>query len=126
MQKEIFNEDNILKDLRSDDDLRINKALRILYKQHYPLALSIIKKRGGTEESIIAFYEAVRNSKFRGDAKISTWLHSTITNKWSVEIRKTKRFKTNSIEDTTNQFQVKQDEGYYDNSELMELVDEYA
>jgi RNA polymerase sigma factor (sigma-70 family) len=130
MLKEIFSEDKILSDLRSDDELRINRALRILYKRHYPLALNIIKRKGGTEnetadiyqESIIAFYESVRSNKFRGDAKISTWLHSTISNKWSVEIRKTKRFKTDRIEDSTKQFQNEKEEGYRDTSELMNLV----
>ncbi|MCF8371833.1 MAG: sigma-70 family RNA polymerase sigma factor [Bacteroidales bacterium] len=130
MLKEIFSEDRILDDLRSDDESRINKALRILYKRHYSLALNIIKRRGGTEnetadiyqESIIAFYESVRNDKYRGDAKISTWLHSTISNKWSVEIRQTRRFKTDHIEDSTKELRHEKDEGYRDNSELMELV----
>ncbi len=130
MLKAIFSDDKILEDLRSDDESRINKALRILYKQHYPLALSIIKRRGGTEyetadiyqESIIAFYEAVRNNKFRGDSKISTWLHSTISNQWSVEVRKSRKYKTSSIENYTNKFQSKSDDENQDNTELMRLI----
>lgn len=130
MLKEIFNEDRIIGDLRSDDELKINKALGVLYKRYYPLALNLIKRKGGTEnetadiyqEAIIAFYESVRSNKYRGDAKISTWLHSTISNKWSVEIRKTKRFSTDRMEDTTKQFQDERNDGQKDNSELMELV----
>ncbi|MEA3443134.1 MAG: sigma-70 family RNA polymerase sigma factor [Bacteroidota bacterium] len=130
MLKAIFSDDKILEDLRCDDDSRINKALRILYEHHYPLALSIIKRRGGTEnetadiyqESIIAFYEAVRNNKFRGDSKISTWLHSTISNQWSVEVRKSRKHKTSSIENYTNKFQSENDNTSQDNSELMSLV----
>ncbi len=130
MLKAIFSDDKILEDLRSDDESRINKALRILYEQHYPLALKIIKRRGGTEnetadiyqESIIAFYEAVRNNKFRGDSKISTWLHSTISNQWSVEVRQSRKYKTSSIENFTNEFRQEKDNAGQDNSELMKLV----
>ncbi len=130
MLKAVYDDEKILADLRSDNETRINNGLRILYKQHYPLALNIIKKRGGSEndtadiyqESIIAFYESVRKNKFRGDSKISTWLHSTISNQWSVEIRKSKKYKTSSIEDFTNKFQSETDTSYYDNTELMKLV----
>ena len=130
MVKKLFNDESILNDLKSDDDTRINRALRNLYKQHYPLALNIVKRRGGTEnetediyqESIIAFYESVRNNKFRGDSKISTWLHSTISNKWSVETRKSRKYRTNSIEDYNSEVRDVEENGYHDTSELMKLI----
>ena len=126
----IFTDKKIIEDIRSGNDKLRDNALKYLYERHYQMALKIVKSKGGTEyevedvyqESIIALYEAIRRNKFRGDSKISTWLHSTIFYQWSLISRKSKRQKTNSIEDYSMEISVEDDSFKNDETELLKVV----
>ena len=129
MLKLIYNDKRIIEDISSVDEARRNRALKYLYEKHYAMALSIIRKNGGTEEdvadiyqeSIIALYEAIRNNKFRGDSKISTWLHSTIFNQWTVSTRKNKKRITDRLDNFNKDISTYNDSPK-DYSELLEVV----
>jgi len=62
------------------------------------MALKFVKLNNGNnedasdvfQESLIAFYENVKSSKFRGDSTIKTYLYSTIRNNWFTKLKKSK------------------------------------
>ena len=125
----IFSDEKIIDNIRSDDEQQRDMALKYLYESHYHMALNIVKRKGGTEyeaedvyqESIIALYECIRNDKFRGESKISTWLHSTIFNQWSLTTRKSKKQQTNSLEDYSIEIS-SEDDNEQDNDELINII----
>lgn len=94
-----YDDEQIISKLRENDEQIKNKVLRYLYKKYYPMALSIVYQNNGTEEeaidvfqeSIISFYESIRNNIFRGDSTINTYLYSTIRNQWMTRLKKNKR-----------------------------------
>ncbi len=126
----IFTDKKIIEDIRSDNEKQRDSALKYLYERHYQMALNIVKRKGGTEyeaedvyqESIIALYEAIRRNKFRGESKISTWLHSTIFNQWSLASRKSKRQQTNNIEDFSKEISAEDDSYRQDEGELLKVI----
>ena len=126
----IFTDKKIIEDIRSDNVKQRDNALKYLYERHYQMALNIVRRKGGTEyeaedvyqESIIALYEAIRRNKFRGDSKISTWLHSTIFNQWSLATRKSKKQKTNNIEDFSMEISSEDDSYKHDETELLKVI----
>ncbi len=126
----IFTDKKIIEDIRSDNVKQRDNALKYLYERHYQMALNIVRRKGGTEyeaedvyqESIIALYEAIRGNKFRGESKISTWLHSTIFNQWSLATRKSKKQKTNNIEDYSKEISTEDDSYKHDETELLKVI----
>ncbi len=125
----IFSDEKIIDNIRSDNEQQRDMALKYLYESHYHMALNIVKRKGGTEyeaedvyqESIIALYECIRNDKFRGESKISTWLHSTIFNQWSLATRKSKKQQTNSLDDYSIEISA-DDDNEQDNDELINII----
>jgi RNA polymerase sigma factor (sigma-70 family) len=94
-----YDDVQIINGLRENNEEKKNDVLSYLYKKYYPMALSIVYQNNGTEEeaidvfqdSIISFYESVRNNIFRGDSSINTYLYSTIRNQWFTKLKKNKR-----------------------------------
>ena len=129
MLKLVFSDSRIIEDIASSESNRNNRALKYLYEKYYMMAFNIIKKNGGAEndvldvyqESIIALYEAIKNNKYRGDSKISTWLYSTIFNQWAASTRKSSRVKSESIENQMH-LHITDNDDTKDYSELLELV----
>jgi len=76
--------------------LEREKALSIIYKRNKEKVCSYILSNSGNEdeakdvfqESIIAFYENVRDQKFKADSAISTYLYSIARFKWLNQIKK--------------------------------------
>lgn len=73
-----------------------NIALKQIYGAYKDLIYSFILKNSGDQErakdvyqeSLIAFYENVRDSKFKGESAISTYLYSIAKFKWLNQIKK--------------------------------------
>jgi len=71
-------------------------ALSAIYKANKAKVCSYILGNNGSEEeakdifqeTVIAFYENVRNGKFKGDSSISTYLYSIAKFKWLNQIKK--------------------------------------
>lgn len=90
----------VISDLQSTDEKNNNRAFRYLYKKYYPIALAFVRGNRGDEEetqdvfqeSLIAFYESIKNNKFRGDSAIKTYLYSIIRNTWFSRLKKNKLF----------------------------------
>jgi len=125
----IFSDEKIIENIRSDNGQQRDLALKYLYESHYKMAINIVKRKGGTEdeaedvyqESIIALYECIRNDKFRGESKISTWLHSTIFNQWTLATRKSKKQQTKSIDDYSIEIS-SDDDINQNNDELISII----
>jgi len=75
-----------------------NKALRQLYVDNRDRICLYIKSNSGSDaaakdvfqESIIAFYENVRDGKFRGESAVNTYLYSIAKFKWLNQLKKDK------------------------------------
>lgn len=73
-----------------------NAALGIIYKANKEKVSSYILMNSGSQqeavdvfqESMIAFYENVRDGKFKGESAISTYLYSIARFKWLNQIKK--------------------------------------
>ncbi len=121
-----YSEDRLLNDLEAGDLFLNNRAIRYLYKVYYPMALKFVKANRGTDEdvndvfqeSLIAFYENIKNQKFRGDSTIKTYIYSTIRNNWFSKLKKSKP--EINIED----FEFKTDEQKKVDRETLELLKE--
>jgi RNA polymerase sigma factor (sigma-70 family) len=106
-----YDDVQIINGLRENNEEKKNVILRYLYKKYYPMALSIVYQNNGTEEeaidvfqdSIISFYESIRNNVFRGDSSINTYLYSTIRNQWLTKLKRNKR--TTNLEGDSLEFQ---------------------
>ena len=73
-----------------------DKALKIIYETNKDKVCSYILKNYGTveeakdvyQETIIAFYENVKDKKFKGESTISTYLYSIAKFKWLNQLKK--------------------------------------
>jgi len=89
----------ILETLRGGDKKKEDKILKYLYQKCFPMALFYVKKYSGTyldakdvfHETIVAFYESVKQNRFRGDSSIDTYLYSIIKNKWITQVRRRRK-----------------------------------
>ncbi len=89
-----YSDTEILIDLRHE--IKMNIALRYIYKEYYRLLESyIINNKGSSDdaadiiqETMVAFLEIVRQNKFRGESSIKSFLYSITRNLWLSELRK--------------------------------------
>jgi RNA polymerase sigma factor (sigma-70 family) len=73
-----------------------NHALKIIYQANTNIISNYILKNSGSideakdlfQETMIAFYENVRDNKFKGESAISTYLYSIAKFKWLNQIKK--------------------------------------
>jgi len=73
-----------------------DRALGIIYSSNKKKVCSFVLSNSGSEEeakdvyqeAIIAFYENVRDGKFKGESAISTYLYSITRFKWLNQIKK--------------------------------------
>ncbi|MBC8343532.1 MAG: sigma-70 family RNA polymerase sigma factor [Bacteroidetes bacterium] len=99
MLDEKYLDDQIILDLETEDENLNNKAFKYLYKHVYPLVYSFIRQRSGTkreaddtfQEAMIVLYENIKKKKFRGEARVSTYLYATVRNIWFSKLKKSKR-----------------------------------
>ena len=72
------------------------RALKVIYQKNKNLVFSYILKNSGTlegakdiyQETIIAFYENVRDDKFRGESSMATYIYSIAKFKWLNQLKK--------------------------------------
>ncbi len=75
-----------------------DKALRHIYTANRERICSFIMSNSGSadeakdifQETVIAFYENVRDQKFKGESAISTYLYSIARFKWLNQLKKNK------------------------------------
>ena len=73
-----------------------DRALGTIYKHNKEKVCSFVLSNSGSEEeakdvfqeAVIAFYENVRDGKFKGESAISTYLYSITRFKWLNQIKK--------------------------------------
>jgi len=100
MLDEVNFEAQVLSDIRSENKIVRNKALRLLYKKFYPMILSFIKQNSGGakdaedvfQDSMIVLYRSIRSDKFRGESALSTYLFAIARNIWLRKLQKTQHF----------------------------------
>ena len=128
MNTQKYPDEKLISDLSADDEYVINEAFHFLYKRYYPMAANFVKQNNGNDaeaedvfqESLIAFYENIRNKKFRGESSIKTYLYATVRNNWYTQLKKNKN--TINLENPELSLAaVNEPDGAY-NSELTDLV----
>lgn len=88
-------ENLIISAIRNGND----RALRQLYKTHYPMILTMIRSNNGSEpeakdiyqETVIAFYERVHQNDFVLTCKIKTYLYAIGKHKWLKRLAEKKK-----------------------------------
>ncbi len=91
-------EKKVVEDIRSGSQ-STEKALRIIYKEYFPVIQQMILQKGGDEteakdifqESIVALYQLIRKEQYRSDASLKTVLYAISRNLWHDRIRKLKK-----------------------------------
>ena len=101
-----YSDKELIEYLASGDVSLHNKALKYLYTKNYPSVEKFIRKSNGSDmeardifqEAIIAFYENIREQKFKGKSTISTYLISIAKNMWYNMI-KSEKSKSNILDE---------------------------
>ncbi len=89
-----YSDAELVADLRQT--VKINDAIKFLYKDYYSLLENYIINNNGNkddaadiiQETIIAFIEIVEANKFRGESSVKSFLFSITRNMWLTELRK--------------------------------------
>ncbi len=131
MNRQKYSDEKLITDLGASDDNIINEAFYYLYKRYYPMAANFVKHNNGTEaeaedvfqESLIAFYENIRNKKFRGEASIKTYLYATVRNTWYTYLKRNNNTINLENLETSVVASVSEPEPLY-NKELTDLINE--
>lgn len=87
----------ILESIRSNRNLE--PSVHLLYKKYFDSLAAYIRSNQGNDqdaedffqECVVVFIDAVKNNKFRGDSKITTFLHAVMRNLWLNELKRRKR-----------------------------------
>lgn len=90
--------DNELIDLLKGGNPGRNQALELVYQQNRGRIFGYVLSNSGTteeatdifQETVIAFYENVKQDIFKGESAISTYLYSIARFKWLNQIKKNK------------------------------------
>ena len=114
MSKSVKKEDNLIikKILKGDESI-----LEQLYLDHYPLILNFIIKNSGNEEeakdifqeSILVFYNKVKEKKLFLTCSISTYIYSVARHLWLNELKSKSRNQLN-IEELETYIVIDEDE----------------
>ena len=95
----------ILTEIRKKDE----RALRELYRTHYPMVVHLICSNSGTEqeakdiyqEAVIAFYEKAQQPQFNLTCKIKTYIYAVCRRLWLKRLWEKKRVTGNIQEAET-------------------------
>lgn len=96
---EQLSDDQIFKDLRSENKNTKDSALTYLYTRHYPVIAAYIEKNSGTvedaadifQDAIIVFYEKVRFEQLDLNCSIRTYIFSVSKHLWLNKLRSQKK-----------------------------------
>lgn len=102
-------EDEILRRLHAGDEL----VLKQVYRQHYQMVVHLVMNNGGSlqeakdiyQESLIVFYEKVKEDAFELNCKIKTFIYSVSRRLWLKQLQRKNRF-TSQLSDTEEYVEV--------------------
>ena|SRR5690606_5694666 len=91
-----YSDEALIAGIRQDDD----RALRYLYKVHYPMVLHFIMSNSGTpdeakdifQEGILVFYEKIKDGTLALTCQIKTYLYSVCRRLWLKKLAEKNRF----------------------------------
>ncbi len=87
--------------------------LQIIYRQYYQTIVQLVMNNSGSlqeakdiyQETLIIFYEKVKDENFELNCKLKTFLYSISRNLWLKQLQHKKRF-TNSISDSEEYLEI--------------------
>jgi RNA polymerase sigma factor (sigma-70 family) len=102
-------EDEILRRLHAGDE----QVLKQVYRQHYQMVVHLVMNNGGSlqeakdiyQESLIVFYEKVKEDAFELNCKIKTFIYSVSRRLWLKQLQRKNRF-TSNLSDTEEYIEV--------------------
>jgi RNA polymerase sigma factor (sigma-70 family) len=102
-------EDELFRQLQSGDE----KALKLVYRQHYQMVVNLVMNNGGSlqeakdvyQETLIIFYEKVRDDSFELNCRIKTFLYSVGRRIWLKQLQRKNRF-TSVLSDTEEYLEI--------------------
>ena len=91
-----LSDNQLLEMLLSSDDDEVNKGLRLVYVDYFPLVNSLVTSNSGTsenaadvfQEAVIVLVRQLRHGKFEGRSSIKGFLYGIARNIWLNELRK--------------------------------------
>jgi RNA polymerase sigma factor (sigma-70 family) len=103
----------LLNSLQNGDD----SALKLIYRQNYHMIVNLVTKNGGSlqeakdvfQETLIVFYEKVKEDDFELSCSIKTFLYSVGRRLWLKQLQRKSRF-TEELKDTDEYIEIHEEE----------------
>lgn len=126
-------EEEILRQLQSGDEA----TLRQVYRQHYQMVVHLVMNNGGSlqeakdvyQETVIVFYEKVKEDAFELNCRIKTFIYSVSRRLWLKQLQRKNRF-TSNLSDTEEYVEIpweeagKREEQYHAMNTALEALGE--
>ncbi len=102
-----WTEESLIDQLKSADDLVVNQAFKLLFREYYPTIKSFILSNNGTvrdaedifQDSLIIFYKKIRSGQLELTCALKTYIYSICKYLWFNKIRKKKELELEEGED---------------------------
>lgn len=106
---QVATEEEQIRLLQNGDD----EILQVIYRQYYQTIVNLVMNNNGSlqeakdiyQETLIVFYEKVKDENFELSCKLKTYLYSISRNLWLKQLQHKKRF-TNSISDSEEYLEI--------------------
>lgn len=106
---QVTTEEEQIRLLQNGDD----RILQVIYRQYYQTIVNLVMNNSGSlqeakdiyQETLIIFYEKVKDENFELNCKLKTYLYSISRNLWLKQLQHKKRF-TNSISDSEEYLEI--------------------
>ena len=106
---QVATEEEQIRLLQNGDD----RILQVIYRQYYQTIVNLVMNNNGSlqeakdiyQETLIIFYEKVKDENFELNCKLKTYLYSISRNLWLKQLQHKKRF-TNSISDSEEYLEI--------------------
>ncbi len=106
---QVATEEEQIRLLQNGDD----RILQVIYRQYYQTIVNLVINNNGSlqeakdiyQETLIIFYEKVKDENFELNCKLKTYLYSISRNLWLKQLQHKKRF-TNSISDSEEYLEI--------------------
>ncbi len=106
---QVATEEEQIRLLQNGDD----RILQVIYRQYYQTIVNLVMNNSGSlqeakdiyQETLIIFYEKVKDEDFELNCKLKTYLYSISRNLWLKQLQHKKRF-TNSISDSEEYLEI--------------------
>jgi len=108
-QIQAITEEDQIRLLQSGDE----DVLQVIYRKYYQTIVNLVMNNNGSlqeakdiyQETLIIFYEKVRDENFELNCKLKTFLYSISRNLWLKQLQHKKRF-TNTISDSEEYLEI--------------------